>query len=140
MNKNIFFAMKMLKLCVLGELIKKRPRTALCPCFFGRSAYRDYYGDSRLTISQSRWNSPKTRRHSTSWLKRNLLLIVVGTVEARDTSRDMDNVQMIGTKITAIKEYLYVRHPHCTSFITSAHLVRSTSTLSLYQIFLFNLI
>ncbi|KYN22051.1 Glutamate decarboxylase [Trachymyrmex cornetzi] len=46
----------------------------------------------------------------------------LGTVEARDTSRDMDNVQMIGTKITAIKEYLYVRHPHCTSFITSAHL------------------
>lgn len=80
-------------------------------------------------------DSPKTRRRSTSWLKRNLLLIVVGTVEARDTSRDMDNVQMIGTKITAIKEYLYVRHPHCTSFITSAHLVKSTSTMSSSNIF-----
>lgn len=77
----------------------------------------------RLTILQSRWNSPKIRRRSTSWLKRNLLLTVVGTVEARDTSRDMDNVQMISTKITAIKEYLYVRHPHCTSFIASTHLV-----------------
>lgn len=67
----------------------------------------------RLTISQSCCNTPRIGAAETSWLKRNLLLTVVGTVEARDTSRDMDNVQMIGTKITAIKEYLYVRHPHC---------------------------
>jgi len=77
----------------------------------------------RLSILQTRWKSPKIGRRSTSWLKRNLLLTVVGTVETRDTSRDMDNVQMISTKITAIKEYLYVRHPHCTAFIASVHLV-----------------
>lgn len=73
-------------------------------------------------ISQSRCNSQRIGAAVRRELKRNLLLTVVGTVEARDTSRDMDNVQMIGTKITAIKEYLYVRHPHCMSFIMSAHL------------------
>ena len=60
-----------------------------------------------IIIIRNNKRSTKVERSST--LKRTLLLIVVGT-EARGTSRDMDNVQMIGTKITAIKEYLYVRH------------------------------
>lgn len=71
--------------------------------------------------------SAKVCYSKSSTLKRTLLLIVVGT-EARDTSRDMDNVQMIGTKITAIKEYLYVRHSHLVS--------RHSSCLSLVLVIL----
>lgn len=65
----------------------------------------------KLEKQNKKENAKMRREGSCSTLKRTLLLTVVGT-EARGTSRDMDNVQMIGTKITAIKDYLYVRRSH----------------------------
>ena len=118
-----------------NEIRTKKEQNALCPCFFGRSACRVPSASSSFFLffflimilaSQlcnfcqalaldNRKDTKKEARKlccsASSTLKRTLLLIVVGT-EARGTSRDMDNVQMIGTKITAIKEYLYVRHSH----------------------------
>lgn len=55
------WVVRTLKLNVWGiAKTKTKQRTALCPCFFGRSAYRAATAvHNRLTISQYRCNSPR---------------------------------------------------------------------------------